>query len=93
MCRRPAKKCYTAPRKQCEQVTRQECEEVTFISKSISKSISISACLYLVIHQVPVKEAQEVCVPVKQSKPRQECVMKPRQVTQYLVAAVLRTAE
>ena len=54
---------------------------------------SISACLYLVIHQVPVKEAQEVCVPVKQSKPRQECVMKPRQVTQYLVAAVLRTAE
>ena len=89
MCRRPAKKCYTAPRKQCEQVTRQECEEVT----SISISISISACLYLVIHQVPVKEAQEVCVPVKQSKPRQECVMKPRQVTQYLVAAVLRTAE
>ena len=54
---------------------------------------SISACLYLVIHQVPVKEAQEVCVPVKQSKPRQECVMKPRQVTRYLVAAVLRTAE
>ena len=49
--------------------------------------------LYLFIHQVPVKEAQEVCVPVKQSKPRQECVMKPRQVTRYLVAAVLRTAE
>ena len=49
--------------------------------------------VYLFIHQVPVKEAQEVCVPVKQSKPRQECVMKPRQVTQYLVAAVLRTAE
>ena len=92
MCRRPAKKCYTAPRKQCEQVTRQECEEVTFIS--------ISACLYLYLYiflylynQVPVKEAQEVCVPVKKSKPRQECVMKPRQVRRYLVAAVLRTAE
>ena len=64
-------------------------------------SISISIFIFyicmsvssLVIHQVPVKEAQEVCVPVKQSKPRQECVMKPRQVTQYLVAAVLRTAE
>ena len=91
MFRRPAKKCYTAPRKQCEQVTRQECEEVTSISYLYL--YSISACLYLVIHQVPVKEAQEVCVPVKQSKPRQECVMKPRQVTRYLVAAVLRTAE
>ena len=53
----------------------------------------LHVCIYVVIHQVPVKEAQEVCLPVKQSKPRQECVMKPRQVTQYLVAAVLRTAE
>ena len=65
-----------------------------YIYICMSISISISACLYLYLcNQVPAKEAQEVCVPVKKSKPRQECVMKPRQVTRYLVAAVLRTAE
>ena len=71
---KPVKKCYTTPKRDCKTVTKKECKQVKTVTVYFYEWTELPF-----VFKVPKTVSKEVCVPVKSSKPRQECVMRPRQ--------------